>query len=99
MTPTPEKSHAWHKVRVTPSRTALLPVRSDVVSGARGTSAGSSCSLWLLATAITMTPTKERSMEPNSIGATFSPLMRCPRMADQRGLVWKKMIISVMGMS
>ena len=99
MTPTPEKSQAWQRVKVTPSRTALLPVNIEVVSGARGTGSVYSYSFWLLATAMTMTPAKERSIEPNSIGATFSPLMRCPRMADQRGFVWKKMIMSVMGMS
>lgn len=99
MTPTPEKSHAWHSVRITPSRTALSPTREAGCPAEVSGRESWSCWLLLLAIAMTMTPANERSMAVSSTADTVSPLKRNPRIADQRGFVWKKMMIKVMGMS
>ena len=47
--------------------------------------------------AIKMTHVKEASMAMNSRRLTRSLLIRKPRIADQRGFVWKMIMMNVMG--
>ena len=106
MTPTPEKSHAWHRHRKTPSQRhwslliaiVTVSVATDSVSGTVASSGLFVFDL-LRAVAMRMTNAKEASMARNSHEFTFSRLTRKPRMADHRGFVWKMMMMRVIGMS
>ena len=49
--------------------------------------------------AIIMTQAKERIIAKSSQGLTRSRFMAYPRIADQRGFVWKMIMMKVIGMS
>jgi len=104
MTPIPEKSQAWIRQRKTPSQSPfweeslLGRVSSEVlkVSGVSEVEVSLS-DLELLAMAMTMMQAKDESIAMSSTGLTRSLLKMKPRIADQRGFVWKMIKIKVIG--